>query len=140
MGEGFGDYMAAAMSDLTTGPSPFDTCIFDWDGIPYSPDGTCGRIANVSLDVKKAEKKCDKEIHCVGQIWSSALFELRTLLGNDTGGQSIMDRVVLESNFLLTKKSNFKAGAKALLAADQLLYGGAHSAQITAEMTQRKFL
>jgi hypothetical protein len=51
-----------------------------------------------------------------------------------------MDRVVLESNFLLTRKSNFKAGAKALLAADQLLYAGAHSAQITAEMTQRKFL
>jgi hypothetical protein len=140
MGEGFGDYMAAAMSNLTTGPSPFDTCIFDWDGIPYSPDGTCGRVANVSVTVTKAEKKCDKEIHCVGQVWSSALFELRTLLGNDPGGLSIMDRVVLESNFLLTRKSNFKAGAKALLAADQLLYAGAHSAQITAEMTQRKFL
>jgi hypothetical protein len=139
MGEGFGDYMAAAMSDLTTGPSPFDTCIFDWDGIPYSPDGTCGRLANVSADVKKAEKKCNKEIHCVGQVWSTTLFELRTALGNDTAARSIMDRVVLESNFLLTKKSNFKAGAKALLAADQLLYGGAHTSQIESAMIDKKF-
>ena len=51
-----------------------------------------------------------------------------------------MDRVVLESNFLLTKKSNFKDGAKALIAADQLLYGGAHVAQIEATMRARKFL
>ncbi len=140
MGEGFGDYLAAAMSALVTGGSPFDTCIFDWDGISYSPTGTCGRRADRGYDVKKAEQKCRKEIHCVGEVWSSALFELRTALGNDPGGQSVMDRVVLESNFLLTKKSNFKDGAKALLAADQLLYGGAHAAQIEATMRARKFL
>ena len=140
MGEGFGDYMAAAMSALITGGSPFDTCIFDWDGISYSPTGTCGRRADRGYDVKKAEKKCHKEIHCVGEVWSSALFELRTALGNDAGGQSIMDRVVLESNFLLTKKSNFKDGAKALIAADNLLYAGAHVAQIQATMQTRKFL
>ena len=139
MGEGFGDYLAAAMSALTTGGSPFDTCIFDWDGISYSPSGTCGREADLGLDVKKAEKKCGKEIHCVGQIWSSTLFELRTALGNDTVGLSVMDRVALESNFLLTKKSNYKDGGKALLTADQLLYAGAHVPQIQAAMTARKF-
>jgi len=140
MGEGFGDYMAAAMSNLETGGSPFDTCIFDWDGISYSPTGTCGRRADRGFDVEKAEKKCRKEIHCVGEVWSSTLFELRTALGDDANGQSVMDRVVLESNFLLTKKSNFKAGAKALIAADNLLYAGAHVAQIQATMQARKFL
>jgi hypothetical protein len=50
-----------------------------------------------------------------------------------------MDKVALESNFLLTRKSNFRAGGKALLAADQLLYGGAHVATIQATMTARKF-
>ena len=140
MGEGFGDYMAAAMSNLETGGSPFDTCIFDWDGIPYSPTGTCGRRANVSFDVKKAEKKCRNEIHCVGEVWSSTLFELRTQLGNDANGQSVMDRDVLEANFMLTTKTNFKQGAKGIIKADQLLYGGAHVAQIQAVMTQRKFL
>ncbi len=140
MGEGFGDYMAAAMSNLLTGGSKFDTCIFDWDGIPYSPTGTCGRVANLTIDVKKAENKCQKEIHCVGMVWSSTLFELRTQLGNDVNGQSVMDRVVLEANFANTEKTNFKQGAKNLIAADQLLYGGAHVAQIQATMKQRKFL
>jgi hypothetical protein len=139
MGEGFGDYMAAVMSNLTTGGSAFDTCIFDWDGISYSPDGTCGRLADVSLTVTKAEKRCQKQIHCVGQIWSSTLFELRTALGNDSNGQSIMDRVVLEANFLNTKKTGFKDAGRALLASDQLLYGGAHAAAIQAELTARKF-
>ena len=139
MGEGFGDYVAAMMSALTTGGSPFDTCIFDWDGVSYSPTGTCGRVADRSYDVDKAEQKCRKEIHCVGEVWSSTLFALRSALGADTQGRSVMDRVALESNFMLTKKSNFADGARALLAADQLLYAGAHAPTIEAAMVQRKF-
>lgn len=139
LGEGFGDYVAAMMSNLTTGGSPADTCIFDWDGIPYSPDGTCGRLANVKSDVETAERKCRKEIHCVGQVWSSMLFELRTAIGEDTSGTSVMDKVVLESNFLLTKKTSYKSAGKALLAADQLVYAGAHLPQIQAALTARKF-
>ena len=139
IGEGFGDYMAAAMSNLTTGPSRFDTCIFDWDGVSYSPDGTCGRFANLTVDVKKAERRCRKQIHCVGQVWASTLFELRTALGTGAGGEWIMDKVVLESNFLLTRKSKFRDGGAALIAADELVYGGAHVAQIQAAMTARKF-
>ena len=139
MGEGFGDYLAAAMSALQTGGSPFDTCIFDWDGISYSPSGTCGRFADISLTVNKAEQRCQKEIHCVGQVWASALFDLRTQLGADPAGLSIMDRVTLESNFLLTKKSGYRDGGRALIAADQLLYGGAHVPTIQSVMTARKF-
>jgi hypothetical protein len=139
MGEGFGDYVAAAMSALTTGGSPFDTCIFDWDGISYAPDGMCGRHADIDLTVTKAERRCQKQIHCVGQIWSSALFDLREQLGVDSNGQSVMDRVVLEANFLLARKSGYRDGARGLLAADQLLYGGANSAAIEAEMVARKF-
>ena len=133
MGEGFGDYVAAMMSNLTTGGSQFDTCIFDWDGIAYSPTGTCGRLANRTYDVKKAEHKCGKEIHCVGEVWSSTLFALRTALGNDPQGRSIMDRDVLEGNFMLTRKSGFADGARAILTADQMLYGGAHVAAIEAD-------
>ena len=50
-----------------------------------------------------------------------------------------MDRVTLESNFMLAKGTSFKGAAKALLAADQLLYAGAHIPAIQAELTQRKF-
>ena len=139
MGEGFGDYVAAMMSALGTGGSPFDTCIFDWDGISYSPTGTCGRLADRTYDVDKAEQKCRKEIHCVGEVWSSTLFALRSLLGTDAQGRSVMDRVTLESNFMLTKKSNFADGARALLAADQLLYAGVHTGVIEGGMVERGF-
>jgi hypothetical protein len=139
MAEGYGDYMAAAMSALTTGGSPFDACIFDWDGIPYSPTSTCGRVADTKLDVKAAERRCGKEIHCVGQVYSSMLLELRVALGNDTSGHSVMDRLVLEANFLGSSKTNYKSTGKALLASDQLLYSGVHAPQIQAALTARKF-
>ena len=57
VGEGFGDYLAASMSALTTGGSPFDACIFDWDAASYSPTG-CGRRADKPIDLKTAERKC----------------------------------------------------------------------------------
>ena len=138
IGEGFGDYLAAAMSAETTGGSPFDACIFDWDGISYSSTG-CGRRADRSFTLKKAEANCFDEVHCLGEVWSSTLFELRQTLGDDPSGQSVMDRVTLESNFMLTKGAKFKSAAKALLAADQLLYAGAHVPTIQAELTERKF-
>ncbi len=139
MAEGYGDYMAATMSALTTGGSRWDTCIFDWDGIPYSPDGTCGRTADTDLDVKTAERRCGKEIHCVGQVYSSMLIGLRTSLGNDTSGRSVMDRIVLEANFMGSSKTNYRSTARALLASDQLLYAGAHEAPIEQALVERKF-
>jgi hypothetical protein len=139
MGEGFGDYLAAAMSALVTGGEPrFDACVFDWDAISYSVNG-CGRRTDKAIDRKRAERRCQLEIHCVGEAWSGALYELRVALGDDPQGRSVMDRVVLESHFMLGKRSGFGDGARALLAADGLLYAGAHAAAIEAEMVERKF-
>ena len=50
-----------------------------------------------------------------------------------------MDRVALESNFMLTRKSNFADGARALIAADNLLYAGAHAAAIESAMVEKRF-
>ncbi|HEX5955392.1 MAG TPA: M36 family metallopeptidase, partial [Solirubrobacterales bacterium] len=138
MGEGFGDYLAAAMSALVTGGNPGDACIFDWDSISYSPTG-CGRRADRALTLKRAERRCLLEIHCVGEAWSGLLYELRAALGADTLGQSVMDRVVLESHFMLGRRSSFRDGARALIAADELLYAGAHVPAIEAELIERQF-
>jgi hypothetical protein len=51
----------------------------------------------------------------------------------------VTDRVLLQSHLLLTRNSNLRDGARALIAADALLYGGAHAAPIEAEMVQRGF-
>jgi hypothetical protein len=50
-----------------------------------------------------------------------------------------MDRVVLESHFMLGKRSSFRDGARALIAADELLYAGAHVPAIEAELIERQF-
>ncbi len=139
MGEGFGDYLAAAMSALTTGgEAAFDSCIFDWDSVSYSRSG-CGRRTDKPLDLERARRRCSDEIHCLGETWSGALYELRTLLGDDPQGRSVMDRVVLESHFMLGKRSGFREASRALIAADQLLYAGSHAAAIEAEAVERKF-
>ena len=139
IGEGFGDYAAAMMSALTTGgEQESSVCIFDWDGVSYSKSG-CGRRADKGLDIKQAKRRCALQIHCMGQVWSSALYELRVALGNDADGQSVMDRVLLESQFMYTPRLSFRDAAKALLAADQALYASAHAATLEAEMIARKF-
>lgn len=139
MGEGFGDYLAAAMSALRTGGDPeFDACIFDWDGVSYSPTG-CGRRADKSRTLGQAKRRCGREIHCLGETWSGALYELRGLLGDDPQGRSVVDRITLESHFMLARRAKFEQGARALIAADELLYGGAHAPAIEAEMVERGF-
>ena len=90
--------------------------------------------------MRRPSSKCRKEIHCVGEVWSSTLFELRTALGNDAHGQSVMDRVVLEAQLHAARRRRTSATAReALLAADQLLYAGAHAGEIEAALVERKF-
>jgi fungalysin metallopeptidase (M36) len=137
MGEGWGDYLAAVMSALVTGGnSSFDPCMFEWDATSYT-DNDCARRTDKAVNLKTAKRKCQGDPHCLGEVWSGALWRLRAALGLDLDGRSIADRVALESHFMLARKSNFRDGARALVAADQLLYGGAHAAAITAEMVQR---
>jgi hypothetical protein len=139
MGEGFGDYLAAAMSALATGGSArFDPCMFEWDATSYTTN-RCLRRTDKPITKARAKARCAGGPHCVGEAWSGALWDLRSTLGPDPEGRSAADRIVLESHFLLGRRSNFRDGARALHAADALLYGGAYSAAISAEMIQRGF-
>jgi hypothetical protein len=139
IGEGFGDYLAAAMSaQVTGGDARFDPCMFEWDAVSYTSN-RCARRTDRGLTKPQANRRCHREPHCVGEAWASALWELRAALGSDPAGRSIGDRVVMESNFMLARTSGFRDGARALIAADQLLYGGEHAAAIEAEMMERRF-
>jgi Fungalysin metallopeptidase (M36) len=139
MGEGWGDYLAAVMSAQTTGGSEkFDPCVFEWDATSYTRN-RCLRRTDSEMTKTQAKRRCFGDEHCVGEAWSGALWDLRPLLGSDGAGRVITDRVVLQSHLLLTRNSNLRDGARALIAADGLLYGGAHAASIEAEMVQRGF-
>jgi hypothetical protein len=137
IGEGFGDYMAAVMTAVVPGTSgDAQACIFDWDAVSLGVP--CLRRTDSAATVASVKAPpCEGEIHCAGEVWSGALWKLRGELGNDTVGQPVMDKVVLQSNFLLAPDADFKSASEALLVADQQLYGGAHQPQIAAELDAR---
>ena len=160
LAEGSGDYWAAAMSALSPGTTNTDdVCIFDWDGTvwgdPFPLDKRfCGRRAdNPSTLSQEMANPVDcsssdgQDEHCVGTVWSSALWTLRGELGDDASGHSIMDRVYLTAQFMYTSSENFSKAANDLLCADDDLYPqgtagdckGDHWAQIKSEMTARGF-
>ena len=143
--EGSADYWAAAMSARVPGTAnEDDVCIFDWDGTsygehfpavpPYSSGRFCGRRADDPRTLAEAEDPsdsdlCDRDIHCVGQVWSSALWDLRRQIG----GQA-MDRIYLASQFMYQAHEQFSQAARHLLNADAALTGGANKALICDEM------
>jgi hypothetical protein len=139
IGEGFGDYWAAVMSSRSPGTrNRDDVCIFDWDGTNWGRfvpayHRKCGRRADSDDTLSEAQASCQLEIHCVGEVWSSALWDLR----NEIGGATF-DRILLSSQFLYTTNEHFGPAVEALIAADQASTSGANKDLICAEMeTQR---
>jgi hypothetical protein len=155
LAEGSADYMAAMMSAQDPGTTNADdVCIFDWDGQTWgtlfpSLDRHCGRRADnpSTLSQEKANQRdCSNgfptgplDIHCLGTVWSSALWDLRRSVGVDDAGRAVIDRDVIASQFMYTRDERFRDAADALLAADGDLYGGAHQAAIETEMINRGF-
>lgn len=139
MGEGFGDYLAAVASTELAGEGAERTaCIFDWDAVSYvKGPAPCGRRADLTGHIDDLTGGCRASIHCLGQLWSSALLDLRQAIGDDVQGRSVVDRVVLASHFYLGPGARFTDATAALIEADGDLYGGAHATAIAAEMDSR---
>jgi hypothetical protein len=142
IGEGFGDYWAAALSSRSPGTTNRDdVCIFDWDGLTWGVyvsefDRRCGRRADRGRSVPQIKSRCGGDIHCLGEAWSSALWDLRSEYGISPVA---FDRIVLSSQFMYTTHEHFDAAVDALVAADQDLTGGENASEICDEMdTQRR--
>jgi hypothetical protein len=146
MGEGFGDYLAAAYSTERAGfDSEWTPCIMDWDATAYdfSPsNGICLRRADDPSNRNQQTGQCEggaQNIHCVGQVWSSALLDLRNELGDELGGDSIMDTLVLASHELIAGQATFEKGAQAIIDADDDIYSGVHCVALANEFEDRGF-
>jgi hypothetical protein len=143
LAEGSSDYWAAVMSARAPHTSnEDDVCIFDWDATTYgklfprvAPERSarrCGRRADVTRTVAEAKAHCPRVLfgsrfapdpHCVGEVWSSGLWDVRRALvaANRASGRQ-MDRVYLAAQFLYTGKETFGRAGNALLCADEDLY------------------
>lgn len=109
MGEGFGDYWAASVGAQFSGGFQ-DLCLAEWDATFYS-NSTPPCLRRLD-SVKHYPEDLSGEIHNDGEIWSAALWQVRTSIG-----ASSTDRAVIAAHFLLSPAASFNDGANALVTA-----------------------
>lgn len=129
MGEGFGDYIAANMAALGGRRTGDPACMAEWNaaGIRRWND-RCLRRVDGRLHFPEALRG---EVHDDGEIWSGALWAARGAVGPD-----VLDRLLLESHFLLTRRGTMLNGAAAIVSADRNLFEGAHVEALTRVFTE----
>lgn len=110
LGEGFGDYLASAMSaSLTTAVSD-PACVGDWDAISYSRDDPAC-LRRVDADDHWPEHE-SPDYYENGSIWASTLWDAR-----DDVGEDLLDSAVLESQFAYASDVTIEEAVEALVEA-----------------------
>ena len=109
IGEGFGDYLAGSLGAQLSGGFQ-NACLAEWDATSYSSSTPpCLR----RLDgTKHYPESVVGEVHDDGEMWSAALWQIRTALGATKA-----DTVILQHHFLLTADTSFNQAANALVTA-----------------------
>ena len=125
MGEGFSDYLQAALDAQRAPNATFNPCVAEWDAIDNEDPAPVQCLTRTDTNFTAREggpgTKCDTEPHCAGTAWSGALWRIRGLIGGPTA-----DRLVVQSHYSLTKTADFVDGSIALIVNDRALYGGVH--------------
>ena len=135
IGEAFSDYLAVAVTSWATGKPKLtpEACVADWDSVSYTRkvphclrrlDGTKVYPADVQ-----------GEVHADGEIWSRALWDIRTALGD-----RVATTLIVEAQFDFTVDTSFHAAALATVAAAQRLYGATAENAVRTAFTARGIL
>jgi hypothetical protein len=105
IGEGFGDYFAVTVSDFVA-PRPDPACVADWDAVSYtSNEPHCLRRVDTDLHYPQ---DLNGRVHHDGQIWSRALWDIRTALGH-----AVADTIILKAQFDFAPDTTMPAAAQA---------------------------
>jgi hypothetical protein len=129
--EGFGDYWAADVSNIVA-PTPDPACIADWDATSYtSTVPHCLRRVDTNLHYPA---DLNGEVHHDGQIWSRALWDIRTALGHVKA-----DTIILNGQFDFPGTTMTDL-AERTVAAAQSLYGASAANAVTAAFAARGIL
>ncbi|MEM8911649.1 MAG: lamin tail domain-containing protein [Planctomycetota bacterium] len=136
MGEGFSDYLAASFF-ATVGDATYQSddaaCVGEWDATSYSSTNPpC--LRRVDGD-KTYPDDLIGQVHADGEIWSGALWEIRSILGGFT-----TDQLVLEHHFALPAAATMPEAAEAMLDADESLNGGENRAVMEQIFASRGLL
>jgi hypothetical protein len=115
IGEGFGDYFAVSVTDAIA-PTPDPACVADWDSVSYTSTlPHCLRRVDADLHYPA---DLDGRVHHDGQIWSRALWDIRSALGG-----VVADTIILEAQFDFAPDTLMPAAARATVATAGRLYG-----------------
>ena len=129
--EGFGDYWAANVTN-NIAPTPDPACVADWDSVSYtSRVPHCLRRVDLNLHYPG---DLNGEVHHDGQIWSRALWDIRTALGHVKA-----DTIILNGQFDFPG-TTMTALAQSTVAAAQSLYGKQAAAGVTKAFADRGIL
>jgi PKD repeat protein len=132
LSEGCGDYWTTSYIRSTgywTPAYPAYNWVFIWDGHnPFWP----GRITNYTAHYPEG---LTGTIHTDGQMWASSLMSIYDLIG-----RTPTDKNFLEALSMTNGSSGQVDAANAFIAADQLLYGGSHLAQIIPVFADRGYI
>ena len=114
-------------------PTADEACVADWDSTSYtSTVPHCLRRVDGN---KHYPEDREGEVHADGEIWSRALWDIRTALG-DTRASTL----IIEAQFAFAADTSFRAAALATVAAAQRLYGASAEASVRAAFTARGIL
>jgi hypothetical protein len=129
--EGFGDYWAGTVSTLLA-PTADPACIADWDSTSYtSRVPHCLRRLDTNLQYPADLRG---EVHYDGQLWSRALWDIRTAIGHVKA-----DTTILEAQFDFPGTTMTDL-ANRTVATAQRLYGTQTARQVRAAFAARGIL
>ncbi|MFC7485317.1 M4 family metallopeptidase [Knoellia sp. CPCC 206453] len=134
IGEAFGDYIAATMSQANssdTAVTPW-ACVMDWDSVSYtSTTPHCIR----RLDTSKTVANRTGEVHDDGEIWGHALWDINKGLGRDKA-----TKIILEAQFSYSPTTTWAAAAQTTVDTAAALYGATDAATVKSAFQARGIL
>jgi Zn-dependent metalloprotease len=118
IGEAFSDYLAVVVTSWRTGVPTLtpEACVADWDSVSYT--STTPHCLRRLDGTKMYPADLVGEVHRDGEIWSRALWDIRTALG-DTKATTL----IVDAQFDFTVDVTFHDAALATVATAQRLYG-----------------
>ena len=134
IGEAFGDYLAVTVGlaaaqqygwPVQTPPA----CVADWDSTSYT--STTPRCLR-RVDGNKTYADQVGEVHADGEIWSRALWDIRTALGATTA-----DRIIVNAQYGFAADTSFHDAAVKTIATAQAMSGTAAANIVRAAFAAR---
>jgi Zn-dependent metalloprotease len=138
IGEAFGDYLSVTVSESVRQQQGWPlraaaTCVADWDSTSYT--ATAPHCLRTLAAGKHYPGDVRGEVHADGEIWSQALWDIRTALGARDA-----DRVIIAAQFHFAPGTTFAAAARTTVDTAQDMVGAVGAGKVRAAFAARGLL